>query len=124
REYLPHFGFELLSHSGIGSWKVIRDVSQNILGSNPSLFFRAGNKVFYMASDNFHGRELWQTDLTSGTVSPLFDWVNYHTHFTNGNSPHASRTDFAAVNNGFYYVHPINQQLIKYQVSTENQSVI
>lgn len=124
RDYLPLYGFEILSHGGTGSWQVVRDVNQNIFGSNPGVFFNAGDKVFFMASDNLHGRELWQTDLTSGTVSPLFDWVKFNTHFTDGNSPQQSRTDFAAIEDGFYYVHPIDQQLIKYQVSTNSQSVI
>jgi ELWxxDGT repeat protein len=52
---------------------LLKDIAPGIANSDPSLFQKIGNKVFFLADNGANGRELWQTDGTAAGTSLLKD---------------------------------------------------
>lgn len=118
-------GFEWLKTDGVSPIQLISDNSTAPFSSAPSSFFANGDKVSFIASDNFYGIELWQTDGTTAGTNLKHNWVNYNTHFTNGNIPYSSIIDFLApVPDGYYFVHPTEQKLYKYNNVSESSTEV
>jgi ELWxxDGT repeat protein len=69
-----------------GGGSVILDINPGPGSSNPGTMVRAGNLVYFMASDGVHGSELWVTngtaagthmveDITPGPFSTAWNWL-------------------------------------------------
>ncbi|WP_304238417.1 hypothetical protein [Jiulongibacter sediminis] len=118
-------GFEWLKTEGLSPVQLISDNSIAPFSSAPSSFFLNGDKVSFIASDNFYGKELWQTDGTTAGTILKHNWVNYNSNFTNGNIPYSSIIDFLApVPGGYYFVHPTEQKLYKYNNVSESSTEV
>lgn len=79
------------------------DIDAGLANSAPSQFFRAGDKVFFIADDGVHGRELHVVPmgLTGGYVAESFGTV---CPMTTGETPLISSTGEARVGNAGFTV--------------------
>ncbi len=118
-------GFEWLKASaGPETITLINDHTKSIYSSNPRQFFNDASTVYFMASDNYNGRELWQTDGTKNGTQLKFDGILYDSHFTDGNSPQQGSNDFAAVDDGFFYVDYGSRKVAKFNRITNSSETL
>jgi ELWxxDGT repeat protein len=74
----------------------VKDIRPGSDGSQPGDFFATGNRVYFVADDGTHGRELWVTDGTEGGTQ----LVREHHPLSTG----SSISHMAANGNVLYYV--------------------
>lgn len=66
----------LLTSMAASAQSILADINVNPTAetsSNPRSFARLGNEVLFMAETAQHGKELWKTDLSTGTTSLVAD---------------------------------------------------
>ena len=56
-----------------GTPELLKNVNAGTLGSSPGQIVEVGATVFFSASDNVHGRELWKTDGTAAGTALVKD---------------------------------------------------
>ncbi len=120
-DYFEGSGYEVVKFTDdvIG---LLADATTSPFSSNPENFFISGNKVYFMASNNKDGRELWETDGSASGTSLKFDLTGYNTQYTNGNSPQTETKDFATVTDGFFYFD-VSRSLLKKHVPTTGTDI-
>jgi ELWxxDGT repeat protein len=116
-DYYENVGYELIKVDA-NFVTVVSDRNKYEFSGDPNTFFIANDTVYFMASNNKEGRELWQTDGTSAGTKQVFDWVKYANNFENGNSSYHSNDDFIDFNGGFLYIHPTENSLNYFNTAT------